>query len=48
MAEKIKLVLQDKELASKLRQRGPKVANRYSWEQTAKQTLAVYREVLER
>src|SRR3989344_9411707 len=47
MAEKIKMVLEDKELASKLRQRGPKVANQYSWEQTAKQTLELYKKVLE-
>lgn len=47
MAEKIKAVLEDKELAAKLRRRGPKVASQYSWERTAKQTLALYEQVLE-
>jgi len=46
MAEKIKLVLQDKELASKLRQRGPKVANQYSWERMAEQTLKIYKQII--
>ncbi len=47
IAEKIKLVLEDKELATKLRHKGPRVAAIYSWEQMAKQTLAVYRNALD-
>lgn len=46
MAQKIKLVLEDKELTSKLRQKGFKVASLYSWEQTAEKTLAMYNEIL--
>src|SRR3989344_5586474 len=46
MAEKIKMVLEDKELASKLRQRGPKVANQYSWERMAEQTLKIYKQII--
>ena len=44
--EKIKTVLEDKELAAKLRQKGPKLAAQYSWQRTAKQTLAIYDKVL--
>jgi glycosyltransferase involved in cell wall biosynthesis len=47
MTEKIKMVLEDKELAAKLRQRGPRVAAQYSWARTAEQTLALYDEVLD-
>ena len=47
MSEKIKMVLDNKELAAKLRQRGLKVAVQYSWEHTAQQTLALYEQVLE-
>lgn len=46
MAEKIKQVLEDKELASKLRRAGPKLASSYSWERTAQQTLEVYKVAL--
>lgn len=46
MAETIKLVLEDKELAAKLRQKGHKVANQYSWKKTAEQTLEIYKEIL--
>ncbi len=45
---KIKLVLDDPELAEKLHQLGPKVASGYSWRKMAQQTQAVYREVLGR
>jgi glycosyltransferase involved in cell wall biosynthesis len=46
MTEKIKLVLEDKDLAVKLRHKGPKVAASYSWQRTAQQTLALYDQVL--
>jgi len=46
MAEKIKMVLEDKELTAKLRQKGAKVASLYSWERTAEQTLALYEQIL--
>ncbi len=46
MAQKIKTVLEDKELAAKLCQRGPKVANQYSWERTAEQTLEIYKQII--
>lgn len=47
IAEKIKLVLEDKELAAKLRQKGPRLAAQYSWQRMAKQTLEIYEETLE-
>lgn len=47
MVVKINMVLEDKELAAKLRQEGPRVAAQYSWERTAQQTLALYDGVLE-
>ena len=47
MAEKIKMVLDDKEVAAKLRHKGPKLAAEYSWERTAKQTVTVYDEALD-
>ena len=46
MGEKIKMVLEDKELTAKLRQKGAKVASLYSWERTAEQTLALYEQIL--
>lgn len=46
IAEKIKLVLEDKELAAKLRQKGPELARKYSWHDTAQQTLEVYKVAL--
>src|SRR3989344_5872177 len=46
MADKIKMVLEDKELTAKLRQKGAKVASLYSWERTAEQTLALYEQIL--
>lgn len=46
MAEKIKTVLEDKELIAKLRQKGPKLAAQYSWQRTAQQTLAIYNKAL--
>lgn len=46
IVEKIKLVLEDKELAAKLCHIGPKVAAQYSWRRTSEQTLALYEQVL--
>ena len=46
MAEKINAVINDEKLAHDLVQRGKKVAASYSWQRTAEQTLAVYKEVL--
>lgn len=46
MSEKIKMVLEDKELAAKLRQKGPRLAAQYSWKRTAEQTLALYEQIL--
>lgn len=42
MSEKIKLVLEDRALAAQLRQKSTRLANKYSWRQTAEKTLAVY------
>ncbi|MEK7561636.1 MAG: glycosyltransferase family 1 protein [Patescibacteria group bacterium] len=47
MTEKIKLVLEDKTLAAQLRQKGPELAAKYSWQRMAEQTLTLYDEVLE-
>lgn len=46
MVEKIKSVLDDKKLADELRQKGPRLASKYSWKHTAEKTLAVYDEIL--
>ena len=46
MAEKINAVINDEKLAHDLVQKGKKVAASYSWQRTAEQTLAVYKEVL--
>lgn len=46
MAEKISVVVKDKKLRGDLIRRGRVQAAKYSWEKTAKQTLAVYRKVL--
>ena len=46
MAEKINAVVNDEKLAHSLVQKGKKVAASYSWQHTAEQTLAVYKEVL--
>lgn len=48
MAQKIKIVLDSPEIAAKMRSEGPKQATKYSWDRMAKQTQAVYREVLGR
>lgn len=48
IADKVKKILEDKELAAKLRHDGPRLAAHYSWRKTAEQTLAVYEQVLER
>ena len=45
MAGAILACLVDEALASKLRQRGPLQAARFSWVQTARETLAAYQEV---
>lgn len=46
MADKITMVLKDRVLQDKLRKLGLKNSQKYSWKETAKKTLAVYREVL--
>jgi glycosyltransferase involved in cell wall biosynthesis len=46
MAEKITLVLKDGQLAKSMVQKGIQQAQKYSWQQTAEQTLAAYRYVL--
>lgn len=45
MAQKIALVASDPKLREALRQKGLRNVGRYSWEQTAEQTLAVYAQV---
>lgn len=45
MAEKIKMVLQDRKLASNLIIEGKKVAAKYSWRKTAQETLKIYQEI---
>lgn len=47
MAEKIRMVLEDKKLATDLRTKGLKVASKYSWLHTAQQTLEIYEQALE-
>ena len=44
-AEALARVLCDPELQKSLAERGPAHAARYSWHETAKRTLTVYREV---
>lgn len=46
IADKIKLVLQDKQLASNLIIEGKKVAASYSWRKTASETLEIYKQVI--
>jgi len=46
IAQKVKAVLQNPQIAEKLRTVGPKQAAKYSWQRTAKQTLEVYSKVL--
>lgn len=46
MADKITMVLKDRVLQDRLRKLGLKNSQKYSWKETAKKTLAVYREVL--
>lgn len=46
MAAKIMMVLNDKNLADDLRQKGLKVASQYSWQTTARKTLKVYKSIL--
>jgi glycosyltransferase involved in cell wall biosynthesis len=46
LAEALRAVLQDADLRADLRERGLARAAQFSWERTAAETLAVYREVL--
>ena len=46
IAQKIKQVLDDKNLAQELRKKGLAQAQKYTWQKTAEETLAVYRQVL--
>lgn len=48
MAEKIKMVLDDKQLREEMISKGLEKVKEYSWEKCAKETLKVYEEVLER
>ena len=47
LGEGLRTLLEDETVRSSLCQRGFQVVSRYSWEKTARQTLAAYREVLE-
>lgn len=47
LASAIHSMLSDPELAEKLRRRGLRHAQRFSWESTARQTLAVYQELMD-
>jgi len=46
MTAKIKSVLEDEKLRSALVSAGAQNAKRFSWNQTARKTLEVYREIL--
>ena len=46
MAEKIKLVLTDKKLYNKLKDKGFKQVEKYSWEKMGKETMDVYGKIL--
>ena len=46
LAEALLRLLQDEDLRATLRRRGQERAGRFTWEKTARQTLAVYREAL--
>lgn len=46
IGEKLKLVLSDADVSKKISDNGLKNAKRFTWEQTAKKTLEVYREIL--
>lgn len=48
MAEKIKMVLDDKQLREEMILKGLEKVKEYSWEKCAKETLKIYEEVLER
>ncbi len=48
LARALERVLGDSDLRASMRQEGLKQAARFSWERTAKETLAVYRQVLSR
>ena len=47
MAEKMKLVLTDKKLYNKLREKGFKQIRKYSWEKMGKETIDIYKKILE-
>ena len=46
MAEKIKMLINNPELRSKLIVAGKKQAKLYSWEKTAKEIIGIYKEVV--
>ncbi len=46
MSEKLALILSDANVSKKISDNGLKNAKRFTWEQTAKKTLEVYREIL--
>jgi len=46
IAEKIEMVLEDNKLRERLSRAGRENARRFSWEETARRTLEVYREIL--
>jgi len=48
IAAAMRSVLEDPDLAADLRQRGLERARQFTWERTARETLAVYQEVYER
>ncbi|MBI2862727.1 MAG: glycosyltransferase family 1 protein, partial [Chloroflexi bacterium] len=43
LAQALAVVLTDRAINEGLREQGPKWAARFTWEETARQTLAVYR-----
>ena len=45
LAEAIGRVLSDEALRSEMRRRGLQQASRFTWERTARETLAVYRQI---
>ncbi len=47
MAEKMKLVLTDKKLYNELREKGFKQIRKYSWEKMGKETMEIYKKILE-
>ena len=47
MAKKMKLVLTDKKLYNELREKGFKQIRKYSWEKMGKETMEIYKKILE-